>query len=193
MSSKYQSTKRIPQLHFLVDFGLLFPYWDHSGYRLSQWEKALLCNAFSRLPSPYPELSWHRAITPYSKFVYSPCSLSGSSLPSSDRTTGWAGGSGGSWRHTGRRWHSRRQRSPTHGLLGTHPVSWLSTCKHKVLQLRIGLHDGAWQCTAWKRFPHSMPCVRNIPWSLEDFPHKGSVIRNFNVPFGVSQQAVEQT
>ena len=30
---------------------------DHSRYGLSQWEKALLCNAFSHWSSPYPEWS----------------------------------------------------------------------------------------------------------------------------------------
>ena len=30
---------------------------DHSGYGLGQWEEALLCNAFSHWPSPYPEWS----------------------------------------------------------------------------------------------------------------------------------------
>ena len=32
-------------------------HWDHSGYGLSQWEKALLCNAFSHWPSPYSDWS----------------------------------------------------------------------------------------------------------------------------------------
>ena len=30
---------------------------DHSGYGFSQWEEALLCNACSHWPSPYPEWS----------------------------------------------------------------------------------------------------------------------------------------
>ena len=30
---------------------------DHSGYGISQWEKALHSNAFSHCPSPYPEWS----------------------------------------------------------------------------------------------------------------------------------------
>ena len=34
---------------------------DHSGYGLSQWEKALLCNAFSHWLSTYPEWSSYRS------------------------------------------------------------------------------------------------------------------------------------
>ena len=33
------------------------PFRDHSGYGLSQWEEALLSNAFSHWPSTYPEWS----------------------------------------------------------------------------------------------------------------------------------------
>ena len=32
----------------------------HSGYGLSQWEQALLCNVFSHWRKPYPEWSLHR-------------------------------------------------------------------------------------------------------------------------------------
>ena len=32
-------------------------FLDHSAYGLSQWEEALLCNASSHWPSPYPEWS----------------------------------------------------------------------------------------------------------------------------------------
>ena len=35
---------------------------DNAGYGFSQWEEALLCNAFSHWPSPYPE--WSLAIMP---------------------------------------------------------------------------------------------------------------------------------
>ena len=31
--------------------------WSHSGYGISQWEEALLCNASSHWLSPYPEWS----------------------------------------------------------------------------------------------------------------------------------------
>ena len=34
----------------------------NAGYGFSQWEEALLCNAFSHWPSPYPE--WSLAIMP---------------------------------------------------------------------------------------------------------------------------------
>ena len=35
--------------------GLFYLKKNHSGYGLCQWEKALLCNAFSHWPSPYQE------------------------------------------------------------------------------------------------------------------------------------------
>ena len=34
--------------------------WDHSGYALSQWEEALLCNASSHWPIPYSEWSLNK-------------------------------------------------------------------------------------------------------------------------------------
>ena len=42
---------------------------DHSEYGLSQWEEALLCNAFSHWPSPYPE--WKKS--KYHRDVKCPC------------------------------------------------------------------------------------------------------------------------
>ena len=38
-------------------WGCWWGFWSHSGYGLSLWEEALLCNAFSHWTSPYPEWS----------------------------------------------------------------------------------------------------------------------------------------
>ena len=46
--------------HFVIP---MLCFWSryHSGYGFSQWEEALLCNASSHWPSPYPE--WFKWIT----------------------------------------------------------------------------------------------------------------------------------